>query len=710
MARANCPSPSGTHACSWIWVGGLGGGASFTGTPIKTAGSGGGYDFFALVQVSDYGQTRVGHPYNYNAGDSWDHCPDGGDDPNHISGCNCAFNNGNPARAWYTWAVSKSEATPLGNVSGLKWQFVAATGGLTTIPRDSIKLLRRDDLANARYITTATLTEPCGLQSPWGQDDRTGGGWGDRFGKPSIFYNKYDNYFYMSVQWGSGNTTAPGMKKWSSVLFRMLFDPSHQYGLGPVERLVNAGGGLPFTNAACSGTPVGCGVIPSDDSWIAGATYPGDATVPGSMSTLYTEAVGVFKPAYGSRNFDSHLYHYTTGADSQRWRKGTSRTFPFFTGSAQSIDFSPLAPPNGIHNETCFAPDDISFGSGNFGNFRTAVQQKFPAHVNDAAETPGAPSLLGYIAGHRSDLGPCPNGSPSTGLIPVHLELGPRPATFPVLQSISPMAGIATGSVLVTLQGATFTQGATIKIGGSNATNVVWSSSSQMTARSPSLAAGNMYDVVVTNPNGQTNTLFDSYLADFTDVPSVGPGSTYYASVVRLARHHVVSGCSGGAFCPLNTISRGQMAVFLLKAKYGSIAYVPPPATGTVFTDVPANHQFAAWIEQLAREGITAGCTATTFCPNDPVKRQQMAVFLLKAINGQSYNPPTCAGIFSDVACPSLFANWIEAAANQSIMPGGGPSTDQCSVGGTFCPTVSVNRGPMAKHVIAGLGTGGKLP
>lgn len=69
------------------------------------------------------------------------------------------------------------------------------------------------------------------------------------------------------------------------------------------------------------------------------------------------------------------------------------------------------------------------------------------------------------------------------------------------------------------------------------------------------------------------------------------------------------------------------MAVFLLRAKYTS-AYIPPSATG-VFTDVPLIYWAAPWIEQQpASEGITGGCGIGNYCPNGPVTRSQMAVFL----------------------------------------------------------------------------------
>jgi hypothetical protein len=75
------------------------------------------------------------------------------------------------------------------------------------------------------------------------------------------------------------------------------------------------------------------------------------------------------------------------------------------------------------------------------------------------------------------------------------------------------------------------------------------------------------------------------------------------------------------------------MAVFLLRAKYGS-AYLPPAPTG-VFADVPTTYWAAAWIEQLAAEGITTGCSTTPkqYCPATPVTRDQMAVFLVRTFN-----------------------------------------------------------------------------
>lgn len=77
------------------------------------------------------------------------------------------------------------------------------------------------------------------------------------------------------------------------------------------------------------------------------------------------------------------------------------------------------------------------------------------------------------------------------------------------------------------------------------------------------------------------------------------------------------------------------------------------PSVVTFYVAGP-NPAFSAWDEELYHEGITAGCGTNPliFCPLEVVTRQQMAVFLLKAMHGNGYQPPPCTGIFADVPCP----------------------------------------------------------
>ena len=108
-----------------------------------------------------------------------------------------------------------------------------------------------------------------------------------------------------------------------------------------------------------------------------------------------------------------------------------------------------------------------------------------------------------------------------------------------------------------------------------------------------------------------------------------------------------------------------------------------------------ADTRFAVdWIEQLHAEGITGGCGSGNDRPDAAVTRAQMAIFLLKTEHGVSYTPPGCTGLFGDVSCPSLFADWIEELYVEGVTGG-------CSVSPLlYCPNSAVTRGQMAVFLV----------
>jgi glucose/arabinose dehydrogenase len=117
----------------------------------------------------------------------------------------------------------------------------------------------------------------------------------------------------------------------------------------------------------------------------------------------------------------------------------------------------------------------------------------------------------------------------------------------------------------------------------------------------------------------------------FNDVPCTG--GTFDPWIEDLAARAITGGCGGGNYCPTATVTRAQMAVFLLKASQAP-GYAPPACTGTVFNDVPcAGGPFDPWIEDLAARAITGGCGGGNYCPGASVTRAQMAVFLTKTFN-----------------------------------------------------------------------------
>ena len=262
-----------------------------------------------------------------------------------------------------------------------------------------------------------------------------------------------------------------------------------------------------------------------------------------------------------------------------------------------------------------------------------------------------------------------------------------------IVLSSMPGGGSAAGGTPITLAGFNFLPGAVVTVGTTPATNVVVSNYNQITANTPALGPGTLNVVTVTNTDGTAGTLPNGWIADFLDVPG---GQQFYQFVTTLVRNAITVGVGGGNYGVTQDTLRQQMAVFLLKAKYG-LCYTPPPCTVQVFTDVPCSSGFAPWINELVAEGITGGCGTGIYCPTNPVLRQQMAVLLLRTFEAPGYVPPACTtATFTDVPCSSNFAPWIYELVARSITAGCG--------GGNYCPTLSANRGQMATFVVKTFG------
>ncbi len=171
-------------------------------------------------------------------------------------------------------------------------------------------------------------------------------------------------------------------------------------------------------------------------------------------------------------------------------------------------------------------------------------------------------------------------------------------------------------------------------------------------------------------------------LSGFEDVP-IG----YWADdfIYALLQSGITGGCSPGYYCPTGVVTRGQMAVFLEAA----LGHLPNVCEGR-FSDVPAGG-FCGFIERMADDAITGGCGTGIYCPNDPVTRGQMSVFLTVAL-GKAAN--TCTEQFSDVPATNGFCGFIERLAADGITGGCGT--------GIFCPDSPINREQMAVFLASG--------
>jgi hypothetical protein len=179
----------------------------------------------------------------------------------------------------------------------------------------------------------------------------------------------------------------------------------------------------------------------------------------------------------------------------------------------------------------------------------------------------------------------------------------------------------------------------------------------------------------------------------FSDVPRT---SGYFRFIETLLHHSVTGGCTATTYCPGNSATRGQMAIFALVGKEGS-SYAPPACGVTpMFTDVPVTSPLCKWIEELARRGVVGGCGGGNYCPANPVSRGQMPIFMLKTLD-PTFDPPACTTpMFADMPATSPYCKWIEELARRGVVSGCG--------GGNYCPTNPVTRGQMGVFISATFG------
>ena len=154
-------------------------------------------------------------------------------------------------------------------------------------------------------------------------------------------------------------------------------------------------------------------------------------------------------------------------------------------------------------------------------------------------------------------------------------------------------------------------------------------------------------------------------------------------------------------YCPDNILNRAESAVFVLRGQYGAIPNppYPPPATPT-FADVYSTFWGYGWIESMWTDGFTAGCGTDplVYCPLQQHTRAEGSVFFLRVMHGSDYVPPDATGIFDDVFLGAWYANWVEAAYNNGILPACNTSPLQ------FCPDDELDRAWAAYMMIQAKG------
>ena len=199
-------------------------------------------------------------------------------------------------------------------------------------------------------------------------------------------------------------------------------------------------------------------------------------------------------------------------------------------------------------------------------------------------------------------------------------------------------------------------------------------------------------------------------LAASTALAALPPGGTFIdddltpheGNIEALVASGVVNGCSvdPALYCPLMLVTRAETAALLVRSTGGLDDSIPYRGT---FTDVPEDAWFAKAVEQAADLGIMSGTDDGRFLPNEPVTRSEMAVSLVRALEGES-ELLEALGVFADVPLTADYAAHVERVWDLGISRG--CSTDPLS----FCPFELTTRGEMASFLARGLGLDAMIP
>ena len=166
----------------------------------------------------------------------------------------------------------------------------------------------------------------------------------------------------------------------------------------------------------------------------------------------------------------------------------------------------------------------------------------------------------------------------------------------------------------------------------------------------------------------------------------VAPDAWYVDAVQFAYDEGIMTGTSATTFSPELTATRG-MIVAILHRLEGS-----PVASGDRFTDVGDGDWYAEAVNWAASEGIVNGTSATTFAPNAPITREQLAAILYNYAEYKGMDTSARADLrkYSDAASISSWANdvmqWavgeelISGVTNDTLVPQGQATRAQVAI------------------------------
>lgn len=144
----------------------------------------------------------------------------------------------------------------------------------------------------------------------------------------------------------------------------------------------------------------------------------------------------------------------------------------------------------------------------------------------------------------------------------------------------------------------------------------------------------------------------------------VTAGDWFARDVIYVTLTGLMNG-TGDGFSPNNNINRAQLVTVLYR-----MAGQPEVTGENPFTDVPDGQWYTDAVLWAAENNITDGTSETTFSPNNPLTREQMATFLYRFADFETEEPIEITGDLSGYTDADLVADYAVNAMTWAVGEG----------------------------------------
>jgi len=129
-------------------------------------------------------------------------------------------------------------------------------------------------------------------------------------------------------------------------------------------------------------------------------------------------------------------------------------------------------------------------------------------------------------------------------------------------------------------------------------------------------------------------------------------------SIKVMASRLVAGGYPDGTFKPDNTVNRAEFIAFLVRA----LALQPASGNASAFTDIPSGAWYAGEVQTAHSLGLVSGLAAGIFGADGQITREQVAVFLGRALRASGRTLPTpSAAVLASFGDASEISDWARA-------------------------------------------------